>query len=114
MSEPKDKAVVASVDSIVLLPCPFCGGDAEILESSYKPNSNTIYEYKAYCIQCNAEIVACSGSKSEAAADWNRRDGDPCPHNAADQQARTNEPRSGQMMLRALLHPFVMRILLEY
>jgi hypothetical protein len=32
-------------------------------------------------------------------------------YNAADQQARTNEPRSGKMMLRALLHPFVMRII---
>jgi hypothetical protein len=33
------------------------------------------------------------------------------PDNGTDQQARTNEPRSGQMMLRALLHPFVMRII---
>ncbi len=31
-------------------------------------------------------------------------------NNATDQQARTNEPRSGWTMLRALLHPFVMRI----
>ena len=29
------------------------------------------------------------------------------PSNTKDQQARTNEPRSGQMMLRALLHLFV-------
>lgn len=29
--------------------------------------------------------------------------------NAKDQQARANEPRSGQITLRALLHPVVMR-----
>jgi len=33
------------------------------------------------------------------------------PTNAKDQQARTNEPRSGWTVLRALLHPFVMRII---
>jgi Lar family restriction alleviation protein len=56
-----------------LLPCPFCGGEAYILESSYKPNSNTIYEYKAYCGQCNAESGAWSGAASEAANAWNTR-----------------------------------------
>jgi len=78
MSEPDKPATVPSVDDTVLLPCPFCGGDAYILESIYKSDSNTLYEYKAYCGQCNAECGSWERSRSEAAGDWNRRDGNPC------------------------------------
>jgi hypothetical protein len=36
MSEQKDKATVPSVDDVVLLPCPFCGGKAGyVMEDSY-------------------------------------------------------------------------------
>lgn len=51
-----------------LLPCPFCGGEADIWEE-YR---NT---WNVYCTRCGAETGYPAGSfpEAEAVAAWNRR-----------------------------------------
>lgn len=66
-----------------LLPCPFCGGKAELDRSAERfeyctggPNSVREYGYEVYCTQCSAGAHASNvppSSQEEAAKDWNRR-----------------------------------------
>ena len=66
-----------------LLPCPFCGGEAELDRSTERfeygtggPNSVMEWGYYVYCTQCSAGTSAVSvppPSPEEAASEWNRR-----------------------------------------
>lgn len=66
-----------------LLPCPFCGGEAELERSNERfeygtggPNSVMEWGYYVYCTKCGAGIAAVDvppPSPEEAAKEWNRR-----------------------------------------
>jgi hypothetical protein len=66
-----------------LLPCPFCGGEAEIDRSTEQfdyciggPYTTRAYGYVVYCTQCSAGSHASNvppSSREEAAKDWNKR-----------------------------------------
>lgn len=50
----------------LILPCPFCGGEVEIIE-----RGNSISYYVIQCKPCRAEV---KGTKAEQAIEvWNRR-----------------------------------------
>jgi hypothetical protein len=80
MSEPNKPTTVPSVDDIVLLPCPFCGGAPDISES------DDGMPRWVWCPGCEADgppiDYRFKGSKAKARRivvdAWNRRDGDPC------------------------------------
>lgn len=66
-----------------LLPCPFCGGEAEIDRSAARfdygiggPYSVMDYGYEAYCTKCDAGAHTHNvppSTPEEAAKEWNRR-----------------------------------------
>lgn len=66
-----------------LLPCPFCGGQAELERSEQRfeygtggPNSVMEWGYYVYCTKCSAGTAAVDvppPSPEEATAEWNRR-----------------------------------------
>jgi len=54
-----------------LLPCPFCGGEADIEEISGNPFTNESYTWAVGCKDCN--IGWYKETKEDAIAAWNRR-----------------------------------------
>jgi Lar family restriction alleviation protein len=72
-----------------LLPCPFCGGKAEVDRTGERyeygtggPNSVMDYGYFAYCTKCSVGTGVSDvppSSEREAAAEWNRRVDDDKP-----------------------------------
>lgn len=59
--------------SEVLKPCPFCGGEAAMLQDG-EDDSETgeISHYRVICMNCGIEQMP-APTKEEAGADWNRR-----------------------------------------
>ena len=60
-----------------LLPCPFCGSEAEIFPRAHIENqTDNVGEWAVVCqnpdAECNARILYCN-SKEEAVEQWNRR-----------------------------------------
>lgn len=54
-----------------LKPCPFCGGEAEVIKlENYHTQS---YRYFVTCRVCGAEIPRISRSRQQAKSVWNRR-----------------------------------------
>ena len=53
-----------------LKPCPFCGGEADILEHQFEGFSPT---YGVTCLDCNCETYQFFDTEDEAIAAWNRR-----------------------------------------
>ena len=49
-------------------PCPFCGGEAEIIKAHFFGG----YQYACRCVDCVAQSAFC-GTKEEAVTEWNRR-----------------------------------------
>ena len=65
-----------------LLPCPFCGGEAELDRTAERfeyctggPNSVMDFGYWVYCTKCDASMGASvpPSSPEEATREWNRR-----------------------------------------
>ena len=59
-----------------LLPCPFCGGEAEskmYLWGHHAETHEPIWCYYIYCTSCDAMTDNVFKSKTEAVAAWNRR-----------------------------------------
>lgn len=57
--------------SNTLLPCPFCGGEADIEEISGNPFTNEPYAWAVGCKDCN--IGWYKETREDAIAAWNRR-----------------------------------------
>ena len=56
-----------------LKPCPFCGGEAEVLDLSY-PINMPPWEVRGYGVVCPCGAsVRMFDKKTEAAKAWNRR-----------------------------------------
>lgn len=53
-----------------LKPCPFCGGEADILEHQFYGLSPT---YGVKCLDCNCETFQFFETDDEAIAAWNTR-----------------------------------------
>jgi Lar family restriction alleviation protein len=67
---------------MVILPCPFCGGEARINQTTYSNKENSIVKlngtnvfYGVNCISCGADTRGLVGSKTEQEAidRWNKR-----------------------------------------
>ena len=68
-----------------LLPCPFCGGEAENdFQQTYRAIQDGRIDHGAavYCTRCNANMIMCRGDHPELSdeermavmiEDWNRR-----------------------------------------
>lgn len=61
-----------------LLPCPFCGGEAETDEEHTDNGGVEVYyrEYHTYmvrCKECGASIVNCCGGFGQVIKQWNKR-----------------------------------------
>lgn len=54
-----------------LLPCPFCGGEADLDEIPGSPFTTETYSWGAGCKDCN--IGWYNENKAEAIAAWNKR-----------------------------------------
>lgn len=54
-----------------LLPCPFCGGEADIEEIPGSPFTNEPYTWAVGCNSCN--IGWYEETQAEATSKWNRR-----------------------------------------
>jgi Lar family restriction alleviation protein len=52
-----------------LLPCPFCGGEADFYENWVDHER----KWSVSCGDCNANLDVCEDTKTEAAAHWNVR-----------------------------------------
>lgn len=64
------------VEQIELLPCPFCGGAAEIRKwQDEELWSHAIVEWqKAHCTECECEgISSCPGCEPDTVEAWNTR-----------------------------------------
>lgn len=70
MNKPKD-VDAASDQPIVLLPCPFCGSDADDTQGFH---GLTVIG----CSHCQTAQTEPFDEYADAAAVWNRRDGDAC------------------------------------
>jgi len=70
MSKPNN-AAATSVQSVVLLPCPFCGNDADDTQGFH---GLTVIG----CSHCQTAQTEPFDEYANAVAVWNRRDGDPC------------------------------------
>ena len=53
-----------------LKPCPFCGGEAEIIEHEYVGAPNT---YGCICMKCNSQSYQFFEQPNKAIEAWNRR-----------------------------------------
>ena len=84
--------------SNTLLPCPFCGGEADIEEISGNPFTNEPYTWAVGCKDCN--IGWYKETEEDAIAAWNRRAGD-------DTNAATNADRIRSMSDEEL-HKFLL------
>ena len=84
--------------SETLLPCPFCGGEADIEEIPGSPFTNDPYMWAVGCEECN--IGWYEETKEEAIAAWNRRAGD-------DTNVATNADRIRSMSDEEL-HKFLL------
>ena len=73
MSEPNKPATVPSVDDVVLLPCPCCGGSVQ--SGCYDEGGGD--EWWVECGKCEL-MLGNRKSEQDAREAWNRRDGDPC------------------------------------
>lgn len=74
-----------------LLPCPFCGGEAEQdFQQAYRSMQTGRIDHGAavYCTGCNANMIMCRGDHPELSdeermavivEDWNRRTPSPAP-----------------------------------
>lgn len=51
-----------------LKPCPFCGGEAEIIKAQFLGGDN----YACRCVDCVAQSAFC-WTEEKAVAEWNRR-----------------------------------------
>lgn len=60
-----------TVQNEFLKPCPFCGGQAEIL-NKINYNTNT-YRFFATCMNCGVETPRTARNTQQAADAWNRR-----------------------------------------
>lgn len=65
-------------DTEKLLPCPFCGGEAETYEEHTDNGGAELYyrEYHSYivrCKKCGASIVNCWGGMEQVIKQWNQR-----------------------------------------
>ena len=58
-------------NEIELLPCPYCGGSAELDYSVLKINRNNCWRFK--CKKCGASASMSFTSKDEAIKNWNTR-----------------------------------------
>ena len=54
-----------------LKPCPFCGGQAELLPQIFPPHSMEGFMIK--CRQCSANKLSFSHFQSQAVCEWNWR-----------------------------------------
>lgn len=66
-------------DETTLIPCPFCGGEAELKE--YKPNVSGV----AICKECGARSPICKndhtgGWRPKAIEAWNQRHEETCEY----------------------------------
>ncbi len=64
----KSDSSSTSVHDVVLLPCPFCGGEAELVsDEGYERNPLS----RIGCTECGAEIIA--GHAKTVCSLWNNR-----------------------------------------
>ena len=61
------------MNNVVLKPCPFCGGEAEIIEHLFY-NQSPVYGIK--CKRCLAETYQFFKSREKVVKAWNRRAGE--------------------------------------
>ena len=54
------------MSELKLLPCPFCGGEAEML--NYSPT-----EWLVHCIECDGMVEKWRETEEEAIEQWNNR-----------------------------------------
>lgn len=71
--EPQKDAAGAPVHSIVLLPCPFCGCEADDTQGFH---GLTVIG----CSNCETAQTQPFDEYDAAARAWNSREGDPCRH----------------------------------
>jgi hypothetical protein len=75
MSKYADDSAIEAEEERKLKPCPFCGGEADLMQST----STLGYISHHWSVNCTVEGCCETGwleSESEAEAAWNRRSGD--------------------------------------
>lgn len=60
------KAIKEEQDAIPLKPCPFCGGEAKIIQDE------RLCFYKVRCVKCHVETLPDDG-RNMVVEEWNRR-----------------------------------------
>lgn len=55
-----------------LKPCPFCGGEAEVVHNEYRKNFRKKEYWYIRCACCRATSAA-TFTEGDAVRDWNRR-----------------------------------------
>ena len=68
-----------------LLPCPFCGGEAQVQHQSRKLYGDTVDWYGVYCKKQFCGYVSGHQTEAEAIAAWNTRSAGTC-HNLRDDE----------------------------
>ena len=56
-----------------LKPCPFCGGEARLIEESISMWSRIPHDFAVVCKNCHASIRQYFRTEAEAIEAWNRR-----------------------------------------
>lgn len=59
-------------EEIQLLPCPFCGGEAELIQDFNHPSRPAAIAWQVDCVECWIETLY-HNTPEEAAAFWNTR-----------------------------------------
>ena len=61
-------------EAIEIKPCPFCGGEAEVIQFYFKGVANRLH-YFCQCKKCGARLMNHRGfrTKAKAIEFWNRR-----------------------------------------